>query len=412
MSAPAGTLQDLRVVEIGTSVAAPMAGQILGDLGASVVKVERVGAGDDSRSWAPPQWDGESVAFLALNRNKKSLALDYKDPRGRQVLEDLLSSADVCLHNLRPGALAAAGFSADALRRLNPQLINVEMTGFGPAGPRAGEPGYDPLLQAYSGIVSITGQDSGPPSRVPVSLLDMGTGMWAVLAVYEALRRRDATGQGCHIQLSLLQTALTWLSTPLLTVLAGNAPQARLGSGLAGVVPYGAYPVSDGWVFISAGNDAAWTRLCQSLGAGHLQDADGFRTNEERVRGRDAVNAALGEVTSGFTAAEVLRRLGAAGVPCAPVQTLTEVATDEQVAALGAIVPLPHDQVRGFSVINLPVTFDGAYLPHRSAPPALGADTAQVLAGLGRSEAEIAELMRAGVAQTESSPSSSPAVNP
>lgn len=412
MSAPEGTLQDLRVVEIGTSVAAPMAGQILGDLGASVVKVERVGAGDDSRSWAPPHWDGESVAFLALNRNKKSLALDYKDPRGRQVLEDLLSSADVCLHNLRPGALAAAGFSADALRRLNPQLINVEMTGFGPAGPRAGEPGYDPLLQAYSGIVSITGQDSGPPSRVPVSLLDMGTGMWAVLAVYEALRRRDATGQGCHIQLSLLQTALTWLSTPLLTVLAGNAPQARLGSGLAGVVPYGAYPVSDGWVFISAGNDAAWTRLCQSLGAGRLQDADGFRTNEERVRGRDAVNAALGEVTSGFTAAEVLRRLGAAAVPCAPVQTLTEVATDEQVAALGAIVPLPHEQVRGFSVINLPVTFDGAYLPHRSAPPALGADTAQVLAGLGRSEAEIAELMRAGIAQTESSPSSSPAVNP
>jgi crotonobetainyl-CoA:carnitine CoA-transferase CaiB-like acyl-CoA transferase len=412
VSVPEGTLQDLRVVEIGTSVAAPMAGQILGDLGASVVKVERVGAGDDSRSWAPPHWDGESVTFLALNRNKKSLALDYKDPRGRQVLEDLLSSADVCLHNLRPGALAAAGFSADALRRLNPQLINVEMTGFGPAGPRAGEPGYDPLLQAYSGIVSITGQDSGPPSRVPVSLLDMGTGMWAVLAVYEALRRRDATGQGCHIQLSLLQTALTWLSTPLLTVLAGNAPPTRLGSGLAGVVPYGAYPVSDGWVFISAGNDAAWTRLCQSLGAGHLQDADGFRTNEERVRGRDAVNAALGEVTSGFTATEVLRRLGSAGVPCAPVQTLTEVAADEQVAALGAIVPLPHDQVRGFSVINLPVTFDGAYLPHRSAPPALGADTAQVLAGLGRSEAEIAELMRAGVAQTESSPSRSPAVNP
>jgi crotonobetainyl-CoA:carnitine CoA-transferase CaiB-like acyl-CoA transferase len=412
VSAPEGTLQGLRVVEIGTSVAAPMAGQILGDLGASVVKVERVGVGDDSRSWAPPHWDGESVTFLALNRNKKSMALDYKDPRGRQVLEDLLSSADVCLHNLRPGALAVAGFSADALRQLNPRLINVEMTGFGPTGPRAGEPGYDPLLQAYSGIVSITGQDSGPPSRVPVSLLDMGTGMWAVLAVYEALRRRDATGQGCHIQLSLLQTALTWLSMPLLTVLAGNAPPARLGSGLAGVVPYGAYPVRDGWVFISAGNDAAWARLCQSLDAGDLQDADGFRTNGERVRDRDAVNAALGEVTSGFTAAEVLRRLGAAGVPCAPVQTLTEVAADEQVAALGAIVPLPHDQVRSFSVINLPVTFDGAYPPHRSAPPALGADTAEVLAGLGRSETEIAELLRAGVAQTDSSPFGSPAVNP
>jgi len=412
VNAPVGTLQGLRVVEIGTSVAAPMAGQILGDLGAHVVKVERIGTGDDSRGWAPPHWEGESVTFLALNRNKKSLAVDYKDPRGRQVLKDLLSSADVCVHNLRPGALAAAGFSADALRQVNPRLINVEMTGFGPTGPRAGQPGYDPLLQAYSGIVSITGQDGGPPSRVPVSLLDMGTGMWAVLAVYEALRRRDATGQGCHVQLSLLQTALTWLSMPLLTVLAGHAPPARLGSGLAGVVPYGAYPTSDGWVFISAGNDAAWARLCQSLGAGHLQDADGFRTNGERVRGRGTVNAALGQVTSSFTTAEVLRRLGTAGVPCAPVQTLAEVAADEQVAALGAITPLPHDHVSGFSVINLPVTFDGAYLPHRSAPPALGADTAEVLAGLGRSAAEIAELVRAGVAQTETSPSGPPAVTP
>jgi formyl-CoA transferase len=407
-----GTLHGLRVIEVGTSVAAPMATQILGDLGAEVVKVERVGHGDDSRGWAPPHWDGESVTFLAFNRNKKSLALNFKDPRGRRVLEDLIGAADVLVHNLRPGALAAAGFSDSDLRRLNPRLINCEMTGFGPVGPRAGQPGYDPLLQAYSGIVSITGQDSGPPSRVPVSLLDMGTGMWAVLAVYEALRRRDATGQGCHIELSLLQTALTWLSTPLLTVLAGNPPPSRLGSGLAGVVPYGAYPASDGYVFISAGNDAAWERLCQALDAGHLRDKEGFRTNGERVRSRSVVDAELGAVTSGFTTAEVLRRLGAAGVPCAPVQTLPEVAADEQVAAIGAISPLPHERVAGFSVINLPVTFDGAYLPHRNPPPALGADTAAVLADLGRSPAEIAELVRDNVAQVAPEPASHPAGTP
>jgi formyl-CoA transferase len=411
-SQPAGTLYGLRVVEVGTSVAAPMATQILGDLGAEVVKVERVGHGDDSRSWAPPRWDGESVTFLALNRNKRSLALDFKDPRGRRVLEDLIRAADVLVHNLRPGALAAAGFSDSDLRRLNPRLINCEMTGFGPAGPRAGQPGYDPLLQAYSGIVSITGQDSGPPSRVPVSLLDMGTGMWAVLAVYEALRRRDATGQGCHIELSLLQTALTWLSTPLLAVLGGNPPPSRLGSGLAGVVPYGAYPASDGYVFISAGNDAAWERLCQALDAGHLRDKEGFRTNAERVQARSAVDTELGEATCQFMAAEVLRRLGAAGVPCAPVQTLPEVAADEQVAAIGIISPLPHERVAGFSVINLPVTFDGAYLPHRNPPPALGADTAAVLADLGRSPAEIAELVRHNVAQVAPEPASHPAGTP
>jgi crotonobetainyl-CoA:carnitine CoA-transferase CaiB-like acyl-CoA transferase len=409
---PTGSLQGLRVVEIGTSVAAPMAGQILGDLGADVVKVERVGQGDDSRSWAPPHWDDESVTFLALNRNKKSLALDYKDPRGRRVLEDLIKTADVLLHNLRPGALAAAGFAVGDLRRLNPQLINIEMTGFGPHGPRAGQPGYDPLLQAYSGIVSITGPDSGPPSRVPVSLLDMGTGMWAVLAVYEALRRRDATGQGCHVQLSLLQTALTWLSMPLLTVLAGHAPPPRLGSGLPGVVPYGAYPTLDGYVFMSAGNDVAWARLCQALDAGHLQDKEGFRTNGERVRARSSVEAEVGAVTGGFTTAEVLNRLGAAGVPCAPVQTLTEVVADEQVAAIGAISPLEHERVPGFSVINLPVTFDGVYLPHRNAPPALGADTAAVLADLGRSPGEIAELVRDQVAEVAPEPVSQQAVTP
>jgi formyl-CoA transferase len=394
-----GSLHGLRVIEIGTSVAAPMAAQILGDLGAEVIKVERPGQGDDSRNWAPPHWDGVGITFLSLNRNKKSIALDYKDPQGKRVLEDLIRAADVLVHNLRPGALAAAGFGENELRALNPQLINVEMTGFGPIGPRAGQPGYDPLLQAYSGIVSITGQDVGPPSRVPVSLLDMGTGMWAVLAVYEGLRRREATGAGCHAELSLLQTALTWLSAQLLTVLAGSPPPGRLGSGLAGVVPYGAYPTSDGYVFISAGNDSAWARLCQALGADGLRGRDGFATNEERVRSRAAVDAELGALTASFATAEVLRRLSDAGVPCAPVQTLAEVAKDEQVAMIGAISPLPGERVPRLSVVNLPVTFDGAYPAHQNAPPPLGADTVEVLAGLGRTPAEIEELIDRDVVQ-------------
>ena len=403
-----GSLQGLRVVEIGTSVAAPAAAQILGDLGAQVIKVERIGTGDDSRSWAPPDWGGDSVTFLALNRNKKSLALDYKDPRGKRLLEDLIRTADVLVHNLRPGALADAGFGAGDLRRLNPRLINCEMTGFGPSGPRAGQPGYDPLLQAYSGIVSMTGEDGGAPSRVPVSLLDMGTGMWAVLAVYEGLRRRDMTGEGCHVELSLLQTALTWLSIPMLAVLGGNPPPSRLGSGLAGVVPYGAYPTSDGYVFISAGNDAAWAKLCQALSAPHLLDVDGFGSNGARVRARSRVDHELGLVTRGFDTAEVLTRLGAARVPCAPVQTLDEVARDEQVAAIGAISPLPHPGIADFAVVNLPVTFDGAYPAHRNAPPALGADTGQVLADLGCTPGEIADLLHDKVVQLAPEFSSAP----
>jgi crotonobetainyl-CoA:carnitine CoA-transferase CaiB-like acyl-CoA transferase len=199
---------------------------------------------------------------------------------------------------------------------------------------------------------------------------------------------------------------------PLLTVLAGNPPPPRLGSGLSGVVPYGAYPTRDGYVFMSAGNDVAWAKLCEALDAGHLRDKDGFRTNGERVRARSSVEAELGVVTGGFPTAEVLNRLGAAGVPCAPVQTLTEVVADEQVAAIGAISPLEHERVAGFSVVNLPVTFDGAYLPHRNAPPALGADTAAVLANLGRSPAEIAELVRDHVADVAPEPARQAAVTP
>jgi formyl-CoA transferase len=398
-----GSLQGLRVVEIGTSVAAPMAAQMLGDLGADVVKVERVGRGDDSRSWAPPNWDGLSVTFLALNRNKKSIALDFKDPRGAAILADLIREADVLIHNLRPGTLADSGFSADQVAELNPRLINCELTGFGPTGPMAGAPAYDPLLQAYSGIVSITGEDGGSPSRVPVSLLDMGTGMWTVLAVYEALRRRDVTGRGSHVEVSLLQTALTWLSAPLSSVLAGNPAPGRLGSGLAGVVPYGAFPTSDGYVFLSAGNDETWTRLCRALDAPDLRTHPGFGSNGDRVRARAEVSHELGLVTSGFSSAEVLKRLGEERVPCAPVQTLPQVAADPQVAAIGAITPLHHDRVEDFRVVNFPVTFDGSYLAHRNAPPALGADTGEVLAGLGRSVAEIAALVNDQVVQLDAS---------
>jgi crotonobetainyl-CoA:carnitine CoA-transferase CaiB-like acyl-CoA transferase len=276
------------------------------------------------------------------------------------------------------------------------------MTGFGPSGPRAGQPAYDPLLQAYSGIVSLTGQEGGAPSRVPVSLLDMGTAMWTVLGVFEGLRRRDATGEGCHIESSLLQTALTWMSVPLLTVMAGAPAPKRMGSGLAGVVPYGAYPASDGHVFISAGNDQAWQRLCEALDAPALQSAEGFGSNGDRVSNRALVDEALGLVTSRFETAEILRRLQAARVPCAPVQTVAQVVQDAQVDAIGAIGPLAHELVDDFRVVNLPVTFDGAYPEHRKAPPALGADTDEVLARLGRTAEEIGDLERDGVVQRRS----------
>lgn len=396
-----GSLSGLRVVEVGTSIAAPYATQILGDMGAEVIKVERLGTGDDTRTWAPPRWQDESIAFLSFNRNKSSLALDYKTDEGTAVLRKLIASADVLVQNLRPGALAKAGFDAKALAEINPRLINCDLSGFGPTGPRALQPAYDPLLQAYSGIVSITGEEGRDPVRVPVSLLDMGTGMWTVIAVYEALRRRDQTGKGSHIQLSLLQTAMTWMTSPLMGAAAGNPSPQRLGSGFRGAVPYGAFPTSDGHVFISCGNDRLFHKLLAAIDAQELAERPGFVTNSDRVAHREKVNAVLAERTSAFELDELVKRLERAGVPHSPVQTVDRVVEDEQVKAIGMITSLPHPRVEQMSVLNLPMTFDGAYPTLRTPPPDLGEDTVRVLEGLGYDEATINRLVDGGVVGTD-----------
>ena len=389
MTSVPGSLTGLRVVEIGTSVAAPFGTQILGDMGAEVIKVERIGRGDDTRSWNPPSWNGQSIAFMSFNRNKKSMALDYKTDAGREVLTKLLESADVVVQNLRPGALAKAGFSAEEMRALNPRLIIADLSGYGHTGPRAQQPAYDPLLQAYSGIVSITGEDGGDPVRVPVSLLDMGTGMWMVISVYEALRRRDQTGQGSHVQLSLLQTALTWMTSPMIGQAAGNPAPARLGSGFRGVVPYGAFPTSDGHVFISAGNDTLWQKLLRAIGAEDLDEREGFATNQGRNERRAEVIGALSERTSQFALDDIVALLAEAGVPHSPVNTVDRVYRDPQVQAVGMLQKLPHPEVEDLQVMNLPMTFDGAYPELRTAPPVLGEGAVEVLESLGYDTAAI-----------------------
>jgi crotonobetainyl-CoA:carnitine CoA-transferase CaiB-like acyl-CoA transferase len=396
-----GSLAGLRVVEVGTSIAAPYGTQILGDMGAEVIKVERVGTGDDTRSWAPPSWDEESIAFLSFNRNKKSLALDYKTAEGKEVLRKLIASADVLVQNLRPGALAKAGFDPATLAELNPALINCELSGFGPTGPRAQQPAYDPLLQAYSGIVSITGEDGRDPVRVPVSLLDMGTGMWTVIAVYEALRRREQTGKGSHVQLSLLQTAMTWMSGPLMGASAGNPSPQRMGSGFRGAVPYGAFPTADGHIFISCGNDRLFRTFLEAIDAEDLAERAGFATNPERLAHRDEVNVAISERTSAFGVDDLVERLEKAGVPHSPVQSVDQVVEDEQVKAIGMVTSLPHPRVEELQVLNLPMTFDGAYPALRTAPPDLGEDTAQVLGDLGYDEDAVAGLLANGVVGTD-----------
>lgn len=392
-----GSLTGLRVVEISTSVAGPFVGQILGDLGAEVIKVERIGSGDDTRAWAPPDWDGKSIAFLHLNRNKRSIELDYKHPRGKEILTELIAGADVLVQNLRPGALAKAGFTPEVLREVNPRLVYCDMTGFGRTGPKAEDPAYDPLLQAYTGIIDMMSTGDGPPRRVPLSVLDKGTAMWAVIGILDALRRRDRTGEGSHVGVSLLETAITWVHANVMGALAGNGKPRNLGSGHAGVVPYGAFPTSDGWIFLSAGNQTLWLRFCRATGAEELTTRDGFGSNPERAANRAEVERAVGEVTRGFTTEKLLHVLAEAGVPCSPVNSVPDMVRDEQVKALGLLEPMEHPAVKDFAVVNLPITIDGDYPDHQCPPPELGADTDAVLELLGVPEPERDALRAEGV---------------
>lgn len=393
------SLEGIRVIEIGTSVAVPYGCQILADFGAEVIKVERLGGGDDARSWAPLT-NGVSVTFLSLNRNKRSVVLNYKDKEGAQLLEKLIASADVLVQNLRPGALEAAGFSWDRMHEINPQLIYVEMTGYGHKGPRSQQPAYDAMLQAYAGVVAMTGADDGPPARVPLSMMDMGTGMWLALGTFEALRRRDQSGEGSHLQVSLLQTALAWVATPLMSVAGGAPVPERLGSGFRGNVPNGAYPASDGFVFVSAGNNDTLHRMLDAVDAPELMDDPVFTDNVTRVKNRHEVNDKLGQATSRFTMDELLSRLNAAAVPHSAVNTLDKVITDPQVTALDQLTPMQHPEAGEVTVVNTPILFDGEYLAHSNLPPDLGDATYDVLADLGFSGDEISSLRAAGIIET------------
>lgn len=378
----AGSLQGIRVVDLTMSVAGPFTTQILGDLGADVVKVERPPAGDDTRTWGPPFWGSDSAQYLGLNRNKRSLLLDLKADADQAVLRDLLSDADVLVQNLRPGRLAGLGFDYETVSGWNPRLIYCEITGYGSSGPLAELPAYDPLMQAFAGLMSITGENEGAPVRIPASILDQGSAMWLVIGILDALRRRDQTGQGALVQTSLLETALLWLPAQFVGYFAAGALPDRLGSGTQSIVPYQAFPTADGWAIVAAGNDNLWQRLCTAIGRTDLLADGRFTTNPERVRHRSALVEILSETLRGRSTEEWLEVLSAVGVPVTPIQTIDEVDAHPQVQAIGAIQPVAHPEIEDFRLINLPVRVDGSHYPIRMPPPRLGEGGDEVLAEL------------------------------
>jgi formyl-CoA transferase/CoA:oxalate CoA-transferase len=390
----------MRVVDVTTSIAGPYCAEILAALGADVVKVERPDTGDDGRAWGPPFWNGESAMFLAVNAGKRSLAVSLSDERGRDAVLRLVDRADVFLQSLRPGLAERLGLGGRALRERNERLVYCSIGAYGQVGPLSKEPGYDALMQAAGGLISMTGEPDRPGVRVGSSLIDMGTGMWAALGILSALLERERTGEGAAVDTSLYETALGYIGYHLVGYLADGTVPTGQGTTFPMVAPYQVFPTRDGELMIAAGNDRLFAALCGVLALPELATDKRFRTNPDRVRNRVELVALVSARFREHNSVDWMERLTAVGVPAAPVADVADVATAAQTQALGMLQPVVHEGIPELQLPALPLSFDGERSTHASAPPGVGEHTAKILAEVGYSPEEIAALAREGVIRT------------
>jgi crotonobetainyl-CoA:carnitine CoA-transferase CaiB-like acyl-CoA transferase len=371
-------LSDITVIELGHSVAAPYAAEILADLGATVIKVEKREGGDDARHWAPPYWYGSSAIFQSLNRNKFSVTVDLRDANERASVVRLIEErADVLIQNLRPGMVEELGLDAATLRARNKRLIYCGIGAFGRGGPLSARPGYDPLMQAFGGLMSVTGEAGEPPVRVGTSIIDMGAGLWSAIGILSALHHRTATGEGTTVDTSLYETALAWMSYHAANYQASGDVPKRHGSGTFGIVPYRGYATRDGYLLIGAANNQLFRKLATALGHPEWADEERFLDNPRRVENRVALDALIEEATRTDTSAAWQAVLEAAGVPSAPMQSVDEVLAHAQTKALGMLQESPDGRL---TIMGLPLSFDGERPPFRRAAPQLGEHTDELLA--------------------------------
>mgnify|MGYP000874104739 FL=1 len=404
----AGALSHIRVLDLSRILAGPWAGQILADLGADVIKVERPGPGDDTRGWGPPwikddQGQDTSVAayYLCANRNKRSITVDITQPEGQDIVRRLAAQSDVVLENFKLGGLKQYGLDYDSLKAVNPRLVYCSITGFGQDGPYAPRAGYDFLIQGLGGLMSITGRPDGEPGagpmKVGVALTDILTGLYATNAVLAALAWREQSGEGQYIDMALLDVQVACLANQAMNYLATGSNPRRMGNAHPSIVPYQDFPTADGHMILAIGNDGQFARFCEVAGRPELAADARFATNRARVENRAELIPLLNEITATRTTTEWIAQLEARAVPCGPINGLAEVFADPQVQARGLAVKMPHPEAGEVPLVASPIRLSKTPVEYRRAPPLVGEHTDEILADLGVDAAGIAGLRERGV---------------
>ncbi len=395
-----GPLKGLRVLDLTRVLAGPTCTQMLGDLGAEVIKIERPGAGDDTRGFAPPTMPGTetSAYFIGVNRNKRSVTLDIAAPEGQAIMRQLLEDTDILVENFKVGALAKYGLGYEQLHAAFPSLIYCSITGFGQTGPYAPRPGYDSLIQAMGGVMSLTGEPEGLPQKVGVPVADLFAGLYGCIGILAALRHRERTGQGQQIDIGMLDTSVAWLANQGMNYLATGENPARLGNQHPNIVPYQVFPTADGHIVLSVGNDPTFKRFAEAVGMAQLLDDPRFATNAARVTNRQLVTDTLTPVMQRHTTTEWVEKLEALKIGCGPINKLSEVFADPHVLARGMVVQMPHGSGSDVKVIANPVRLSATPTDYRISPPLLGEHNDEVLGGLlGFSEADLADMKAKGI---------------
>ncbi|PWV59457.1 CaiB/BaiF CoA transferase family protein [Plasticicumulans acidivorans] len=404
-----GALSHLRVLDLSRVLAGPWAGQTLADLGAEVIKIERPGRGDDTRHWGPPYAHdangaatSESAYFLCANRGKRSVTVDITRPEGQAIVRALAAQADVVLENYKVGGLKKYGLDYHSLRVVNPRLIYCSVTGFGQNGPYKNLPGYDFMIQGMGGLMSLTGQPDGEPGggpvKVGVALADVMTGLYATIGVLAALAHRERSGEGQYIDMALLDVQVAVLANQAMNYLTTGVPPQRLGNAHPNIVPYQTFAAADGHLILAVGNDDQFRRFCTVAGCSELADDPRFHSNSARVAHRAELIPLLAARLRERPRDRWLAELGAANVPCGPINTLDQVFADPQVRYRGMHVELPHPLAGSVPAVGSPLKLSATPVEYRSAPPTLGSDTEAVLRErLGYSAADLARLQAAGV---------------